>query len=133
MHNKQKSISKFFDVFKILHVNAPCAYAIVKMPSCAKFIIETLTNKRWLEDFKLINVSKDCNTIVQTKISTKLKDLGHLTILCIVGTNHLDKALCDLWASINLMPFFCILGDETWRAQTYIYLPSLSKLIGEAP
>ena len=33
-----------------------------------------------------------------------MKDLGSFTILYIIGDSTFDKALCDLGASINLMP-----------------------------
>ena len=35
----------------------------------------------------------------------KFKDLGSFTIPCIIGEHTFSKALCDLGASINLMPF----------------------------
>ena len=34
----------------------------------------------------------------------KLKDPGSFTIPCIIGNCTFDKVLCDLGASINLMP-----------------------------
>ena len=40
----------------------------------------------------------------QKKLPTKLKDPGSFMILCIVRTNEFPCCLCDLCASINLMP-----------------------------
>ncbi len=34
----------------------------------------------------------------------KLKDPGSFTIPCMIGNSLFEKALCDLGASINLMP-----------------------------
>ena len=34
----------------------------------------------------------------------KLKDLGSFTIPCKIGNSIFERALCDLGASINLMP-----------------------------
>ena len=34
-----------------------------------------------------------------------MKDPGSFTIPCMVGQSKFDKSLCDLGASINLMPF----------------------------
>ena len=43
--------------------------------------------------------------IIQRKFPEKLKDSGSFTIPCIIGEHTFSKALCDLGASINLMPF----------------------------
>ncbi|XP_070045635.1 uncharacterized protein [Nicotiana tomentosiformis] len=36
----------------------------------------------------------------------KLEDLGAFTIPCTIGSAEFAKALCDLWAYINLMPYY---------------------------
>ncbi|KAH9649078.1 hypothetical protein KPL70_025843 [Citrus sinensis] len=46
----------------------------------------------------------ECNHMLQSKIPKKLKDLGSFTIPCSIGIRYNGKALCDLGASINLMP-----------------------------
>ena len=38
------------------------------------------------------------------KTATKLKDPGSFTIPCTIGNSIFEKTLCDLGASINLMP-----------------------------
>ena len=35
-----------------------------------------------------------------------MKDLGKFTIPCLIEGSYFDKCLCDLGASINLMPYF---------------------------
>ena len=42
--------------------------------------------------------------IIQRKLPEKIKDPGSFTSPCIIGEHTFDKALCDLGASINLMP-----------------------------
>ena len=42
--------------------------------------------------------------MLQSKIPQKIKDPGSFTIPCSMGTKYSGKALCDLRASINLMP-----------------------------
>ncbi|KAA3479768.1 gag-asp_proteas domain-containing protein [Gossypium australe] len=44
--------------------------------------------------------------MLMNKLRPKLKDLGSFTIPCSIGNHHVGKALCDLGASINLMPMF---------------------------
>ncbi|XP_073271525.1 uncharacterized protein [Primulina huaijiensis] len=81
---------KFLEVFKKLHINIPFADALMQFPSYAKFLKDISANKRKLED--------------HTTIPPKLKDPGSFSIPCMIGDVIFPKALCDLGASINLMP-----------------------------
>ncbi|KAI3467900.1 hypothetical protein Pfo_024563 [Paulownia fortunei] len=83
--------SKFLDVFKKLHINIPFADALEQMPSYVKFMKEIISNKRKLEEY-------------ETKLPPKLKDPRSFTIPCTIENSFFNKALCDLGASINLMP-----------------------------
>ena len=42
--------------------------------------------------------------MLQSKIPQKMKDPRSFTITCSTGTKYSGKALCDLGASINLIP-----------------------------
>ncbi|GKV38977.1 hypothetical protein SLEP1_g46823 [Rubroshorea leprosula] len=103
--NLDKKFSKFLEMFKKLHINIPLIDAISQMPSYAKFFKEILANKRKLEEFKMVKLNEECSAILQNKLPPKLKDPGSFSIPCIIGNVNFDKALCDLGASINLMPF----------------------------
>ena len=73
-----------------------------QMLKYAKFLKEVLSNKRKLVDNEKVMLTKECNAILQRKFPPKLKDPGSFTIPCIIG--DFDKVLCDLGASVNLMP-----------------------------
>ncbi|XP_019224901.1 PREDICTED: uncharacterized protein LOC109206533 [Nicotiana attenuata] len=45
-----------------------------------------------------------CSVVLTRPIAEKLFDPGSFTIPCIIGNYAFAKALCDLGASINLMP-----------------------------
>ena len=45
-----------------------------------------------------------CSAIATRSLVQKKEDQGAFTIPCTVGSLHFAKALCDLGASINLMP-----------------------------
>ncbi|XP_022856796.1 uncharacterized protein LOC111377882 [Olea europaea var. sylvestris] len=51
-----------------------------------------------------MKLTEQCSAVLQKKLSQKRKDPGSLIILCTIGSSSFDKALCDLGASINLMP-----------------------------
>ncbi|KAK7282492.1 hypothetical protein RIF29_11318 [Crotalaria pallida] len=92
------------EVFKKLQINIPFAEALEQMPTYAKFMKELLTNKRKLKDNETVLLTEECSAILQKKLPQKLKDPGSFTIPCNIGGVDIGKALCDLGASINLMP-----------------------------
>ncbi|KAJ9132730.1 hypothetical protein P3X46_033567 [Hevea brasiliensis] len=74
------------------------------MPSYAKFLKEILSNKRKLEDHEIVALTEECSAILQRKLPPKLKDPGNFSIPCHIGESCSTKALCDLGASVSLMP-----------------------------
>ncbi|XP_027343029.1 uncharacterized protein LOC113855597 [Abrus precatorius] len=74
------------------------------MSSYAKFMKELLSKKRKLDMEKLVPLTEECSAILQRKLPQKLKDLGSFSIPCFIGNCTIGKTLCDLGASINLMP-----------------------------
>ena len=61
---------------------------------------------------KHVPLTESCSSIINKKIPTKLNDPGSFTIPCVIGNLEFSKCLCDLGASINLMPLsiFRLLG-----------------------
>ncbi|KAM6551806.1 hypothetical protein CsatB_001614 [Cannabis sativa] len=102
--NLDKQFTKFLEVFKRLHINIPFAEALEQMPRYVKFMKEILSKKRKLEDYETVALTEECSAILQKKLPPKLKDPGSFNIPCSIGGSVETKALCDLGASINLMP-----------------------------
>ena len=78
--------------------------ALEQMPNYVKFLKDILARKKRLREFETIALTQEYNHMLQNKIPQKLKDLGSFTIPCSIGTKYSSKALCDLGASINLIP-----------------------------
>ena len=91
-------------MFKQLHINIPLSEALENMPKYAKFLKDVLSKKRRFNEFETVALTEECSAVIQRKLPTKLKDPGSFYIPCNIGTNFDGKALCDLGASINLMP-----------------------------
>ena len=92
------------EVFKKLQINIPFAYALEQMPTYVKFMKDILSKKRRLEEYETIALIEECSDIIQKKLPHKLKDPGSFAIPCTIGNAVFERALCDLGASINLMP-----------------------------
>ncbi|XP_025639539.1 uncharacterized protein [Arachis hypogaea] len=62
-----------------------------------------MTKKRNWGEKETVVFTEKCSAIIQKKLSKKMKDPGSFQIPCIIGDISIEKALCDLGASINLM------------------------------
>ena len=101
---EESQFKKFMELFPQLQVNIPFGEALDQMPVYAKFMKELLTGRRKPKDDENIALSENCSAILQNKLPPKMKDPGVFTIPCSIGLVKVGRALCDLGASINLMP-----------------------------
>ncbi|XP_015959865.1 uncharacterized protein LOC107483762 [Arachis duranensis] len=102
--NKEKQYSKFLEILKTLHINIPFIEALEQMPLYAKFIKELLTKKISLKEGQTVVMTRECSAIIQRGLPRKRKDPGSFQIPCTIGNMMIERAFCDLGASINLMP-----------------------------
>ncbi|XP_015170838.1 uncharacterized protein [Solanum tuberosum] len=102
--NEDERVKKFLSVLKTLSINLPLVEALLEMLGYAKFMKDLVTKKRSL-DFETIEVSYSCSAIMSKELIKKREYPGAFTILCTIGVLQFAKALCNLGASINLMPY----------------------------
>ncbi|XP_074327014.1 uncharacterized protein LOC141664955 [Apium graveolens] len=107
LHNRQleKQYEKFLQIFRQLHINIHFADALAQMPLYAKFLKEMLSRKQKIEDVETITLNAECSAVIQKSIPQKLKDPGSFSLPCTIGKMENIKALCDLGASVSLMPY----------------------------
>ncbi|XP_016178244.1 uncharacterized protein LOC107620626 [Arachis ipaensis] len=101
---KEKTYSRFLDVFISLHINIPFIEALQQMPSYIKCMKELLTKKSTLKGGQTVVMTKESSALIQKDLPTKKKDPGSFHIPCTIGDTMIDRGFCDLGASINLMP-----------------------------
>ncbi|KAM1462740.1 hypothetical protein ACFXTO_047734 [Malus domestica] len=102
---KEQTDKEILDTFRKVQVNLPLLGAIKQVPKYAKFLKELCTNKRRFNDQETVALSEEVSAVLQRKLPPKLKDAGSFTIPCEIGGKEFGRALCDLGASINLMPY----------------------------
>ena len=78
---------------------------IKQVPTYAKFLKDLCTVKRGLGIEKKSFLTEQVSAIIQSKIPMKYKDPGSPTISVNIGGTCIDKALLDLGASVNLLPY----------------------------
>ena len=94
---------RFITMLKQLYINVPLVEALEQMPGYEKFMKDLVTKKRSVT-FEDDDRLQHCSAIATRSLVQKKEDPGAFTIPCTVGSLHFAKALCDLGASINLMP-----------------------------
>nr|XP_016487488.1 PREDICTED: uncharacterized protein LOC107807597 [Nicotiana tabacum] len=95
---------KFLDILKQVQINISLADILQEMPQYAKYIKDIVANKMGLTEFETVALTEECSSRIQSKLCEKLKDSGSFTIQISIGKDEIGRALCDIGASINLMP-----------------------------
>jgi len=98
-------MEKIPEIFKQVKVNIPLLDAIKHIPSYAKFLKDLCTKKRAHQAPKNVFLTANISGIIQNNMPMKYKDPGCSTISCTIETTVIDKALLDLRASVNLLPY----------------------------
>ncbi|KAL9368337.1 hypothetical protein Peur_039536 [Populus x canadensis] len=105
---KQRKVnhnSEIFETFKQVRINIPLLEAIKQVPSYAKFLKDLCTVKRKLNMKKKAFLAEQVSVILQNNNALKYKDPGCPTISCFIGEHKIERALLDLGASVNLLPY----------------------------
>jgi len=98
-----EQFGKFVEVIRQLYVNIPLLDAM-QVPTYAKYLRDILNNKRPLPTTEVIKLTEECSAAILNQLPEKKKDPGCPTIDCSIGTHHFEHALCDLGASVSVMP-----------------------------
>ncbi|XP_068322610.1 uncharacterized protein [Pyrus communis] len=93
------------DQFKKVQINIPLLEAIKEILSYGKFLKELCTHKQKYGKHEEVMLSETVSAVLQRKLPSKLKDPGSFTVMCIIGERKFERALLDLGASVNLMPY----------------------------
>jgi hypothetical protein len=98
-----EEFGKFVEVIQKLYVNIPLLDA-TQVPTYAKYIRDILNKKRPLPTTEVIKLTEECSAAILNKSPEKKNDLGCPTIDCSIGDQYFNNALCDLGASVSVMP-----------------------------
>ncbi|KAG7564140.1 Aspartic peptidase domain superfamily [Arabidopsis suecica] len=100
----QKYKALLDEQLKDLEKIMPLADCLALIPDSHKYVKDMITERIKEVQGKVV-LSHECSAIIQTKIiPKKLGDPGSFTLPCSLGPLSFSKCLCDLGASISLMP-----------------------------
>ncbi|XP_038882200.1 uncharacterized protein LOC120073420 [Benincasa hispida] len=102
--NDEQQFKRFLELLRQLHINIPLIEALEQMPTYVKFFKDILTKKRRVSEKEVIALTQEWNALVSNSLPKKQKGSGSFTVPCSIGGLDMGHALCDLGASVNLMP-----------------------------
>ena len=102
---KGSNQTKILEVLRQVKVNIPLLDLIKQVPTYAKFLKDLCTVKKGLGIDKKAFLTEQVSAIIQSKTPVKYKDPGSPTISVNIGGTCIDKALLDLGANVNLLPY----------------------------
>ncbi|CAL8997671.1 unnamed protein product, partial [Prunus brigantina] len=102
---KEKHLLDIFETLRKVEINIPLLDAIKQIPSYSKFLKDCCTHKRQFQEHEKVALTEEVSAVLLRKLPPKLKDPGSFTIPCRVGDRLFERALLDLGAIINLMPY----------------------------
>ena len=107
LRTKKKAINQaeILEVLRQVKVNIPLLNMIKQVPTYAKFLKDLCTVKKGLNIDKKAFLTEQVSAIIQCKTLVKYKDPGCPTISVNIGGICVEKALLDLGASVNLLPY----------------------------
>ncbi|KAL7593345.1 hypothetical protein Lser_V15G31513 [Lactuca serriola] len=71
----------------------------------AKFLKELCTSKKNLKGNQTVKVGENVSAVLQKRLPKKCKDPGVFTVPCKMGNLFVPRAMLDLGASINVLPY----------------------------
>ncbi|XP_070019713.1 uncharacterized protein [Nicotiana sylvestris] len=101
---KEDQYKKFMEMMHQIQLNIPLMDALREMPGYAKMMKDLMSRKFDFQDLSTVTITQSSSAVVTRPMTQKMSDSGSFTIPCTIGSYAFAKALCDLGASINLMP-----------------------------
>ena len=76
---------------------------VLYVPSYTKYIKDIINNKWPLPSTEVVKLMEECSATI-LDFPEKKNDPGCPPISCSIGIQYFDQALCDLGASVSVMP-----------------------------
>ncbi|XP_010527653.1 PREDICTED: uncharacterized protein LOC104804963 [Tarenaya hassleriana] len=102
-HNEDRQFARFAEMLKTLEITMPFTEAILQMSYYTKFLKDILTKKRVVEK-ETVSLNIECSALIRHELPPKRADPRSFSIPCKLGNVSIDRVLCDLGASVSLLP-----------------------------
>jgi len=98
--DRNEQFLRFVEMVENTHLSVPLM-DVLHIPFYSKDIIN---KKRPLPSTEVVKLTEEYSTSILNELPEKKQDPGCPTITCSIGAQQFDHALCDLGASVSVMP-----------------------------
>ena len=102
----EKKYGKFLKLLKDVSIEIPFLDAISKIPAFPNFLKSIMSQSKKLDNVIQVSTEVNVNAFMIGDMPPKLKDPGSFNIPITIRNLTMDRALCDLDASVSLMLYF---------------------------
>jgi hypothetical protein len=102
-HVEDEKISRFMKVIWRMYIHIPMLDAM-HVPPYARYLKDILNQKRPIPKMDMLEFAERCIAAILDGLPDKMGDPSVPTISCLIGTQKFDQALCNLGASVSVMP-----------------------------
>ncbi|KAI5343456.1 hypothetical protein L3X38_011332 [Prunus dulcis] len=103
--NQDKAFKEIYDILSKVNINLPLLDVVKQIPAYGKFIKHLMTHKLNFTPSEEVKLNKNVSGVLQRKLPPKLEDPGSFNIPINIGDKTVGRAMLDLGASINVMPY----------------------------
>ncbi|KAL7606197.1 hypothetical protein Lser_V15G19232 [Lactuca serriola] len=102
---REREDDEIMAMFQKVEINIPLSDAITQIPRYANFLKEVCTSKKKLKGNQTVKVGENVSAVLQKWLPKKCKDPDVFTVPCKMGNLFVPRAMLDLGASINVLPY----------------------------
>ena len=84
----------------------------IQVPTYARYLKDIINNKRPLPTTEVVKLTEACSATILQQLSEEKKESGCPTIICWIGTQNFDKALCGFGFQLQ-----CNAQGNLWSAE----------------
>ncbi|KAI5343471.1 hypothetical protein L3X38_011347 [Prunus dulcis] len=103
--NQDKAFKEIYDILSKVNINLPLLDVVKQIPAYGKFIKHLMTHKLNFTPSEEVKLNKNVSAVLQRKLPPNLEDPGSFNIPINIGDKTVGRAMLDLGASINVMPY----------------------------
>ncbi|KAL7585160.1 uncharacterized protein LOC111878620 [Lactuca sativa] len=102
---KEREENEIMKMFKRVQINIPLLEVIKQVPRYARFLKDLCVSKKKLKGNQVVTVGEHVSAVLQKRMPPKCKDPGVFTVPCKLGNFYVPRAMLDLGASVNVLPY----------------------------
>jgi hypothetical protein len=100
---EDEKFSRFVEVIWRMYIHIPMLDTM-QVLTYARYLKDILNQKRPIPETDTLVIAERCSATILDGLPDKMGDPSSPTISCLIGTQKFDQALCDLEASMSIMP-----------------------------